>query len=58
MAVAFHDDTAAAVPGETVRDDVEAPHETVIRLDDGRVVRGAACRWLLERTAERLTTPP
>lgn len=43
--VCFHYDTSKKLPGTIVRDDVEAPGETIIQLDDGRFVRGAECHY-------------
>jgi hypothetical protein len=38
--------------GTVVRDDAEAPHKTIIRLDDGRYVMATECQYspLLEPT--------
>jgi hypothetical protein len=47
--VFFHYDTRRSVRGTVVRDDREPPFETIIRLDDGRVVRTAECQYALER---------
>jgi len=33
------------VMGTIVRNDVEAPHQTLIQLDDGRIVRAAECQY-------------
>ncbi len=43
--VTFHYDTARTIPGVVVRDDAEAPWETIIRLDDGRFVRASECQY-------------
>jgi hypothetical protein len=52
--VCFNYDTAHSVSGVIVRDDVEAPYQTIIRLDDGRYVRSVECQYrpLLERKRE------
>ena len=34
-----------AIEGTIVRDDIEAPFETIIQLDDGRFVRGSECQY-------------
>lgn len=34
-----------ALHGTVVRDDVGQPFETIIRLDDGRYVRGVECQY-------------
>lgn len=34
-------------PGTILRDDTEAPGETIIALDDGRVVRAVECQYRL-----------
>jgi hypothetical protein len=31
--------------GEIVRDDMEEPFQTIIKLDDGRVVLGTECQY-------------
>lgn len=33
------------IKGTIIRDDREAPFDTIIQLDDGRVVRGAECHY-------------
>jgi len=38
-------DGERAIAGKVLRDDAEAPLETIIMLVDGRVVRGAECQW-------------
>ena len=43
--VCFHYDTNHCVRGRIVRDDLEEPFETIIRLDDGRYVRGTECQF-------------
>jgi hypothetical protein len=47
--VCFHYETASAVPGVIVRDDAEEPYETIISLDDGRVVRSKECQYTLAK---------
>lgn len=46
--VCFHYDTQNAIGGEIVRDDVEFPAVTIIRLDDGRYVLATECQYSLE----------
>lgn len=45
MKVCFHYDTTKTVGGVCIRDDMEKPFETIIKLDDGRVVRGVECQF-------------
>lgn len=42
--VCFHYDTSRTVGGTVVRDDREPPHEMLIQLDDGPVVRSVECQ--------------
>lgn len=37
--------TQASMTGTIIRDDAEEPFETLIRLDDGRVIRAVECQW-------------
>lgn len=43
--VCFHYDTATRIMGTVIRDDKEEPYETLIKLDDGRVIRGTECQF-------------
>jgi hypothetical protein len=43
--VTFGYDLKRTLAGVIVRDDIEAPWETIIRLDDGRFVRGVECQY-------------
>ena len=43
--VCFHYDTSKLIPGTIIRDDREEPYETLIQLDDGRVMRAAECQY-------------
>lgn len=45
--VCFHYDTSHFVNGTLIRDDREEPFETLIKLDDGRVIRGVECQFSL-----------
>ena len=45
--VCFHYDTSKTISGVVVRDDIESPHETIIQLSDGRLVRGCECQYSL-----------
>ena len=45
--VCFHYNTAHRVLGRIVRDDAEEPYQTIILLDDGRVVLAAECQFNL-----------
>lgn len=46
--VCFHYDTSKTVAGRIIRDDIEEPYETLIQLDNGRVVRGVECQFSLK----------
>jgi hypothetical protein len=43
--VAFRYNLADTVAGVVVRDDVQEPFRTIIRLDDGRHVLGTECQF-------------
>lgn len=43
--VCFKYDTTRWIEGTIIRDDREEPFETLIRLDDGRVIRGTECQY-------------
>ena len=43
--VTFMYDTSRYIPGTIIRDDREEPFETLIRLDDGRVIRATECQY-------------
>ncbi len=43
--VCYHYDISKADMGYIVRDDREEPFETIIKLDNGRYVRGAECQY-------------
>ena len=43
--VCFHYDISHGLKGTVIRDDMEEPFETLIKLDDGRVVRGKECQY-------------
>ena len=43
--VCFHYDTSHWLKGTVIRDDREEPFETLIKLDDGRIVRGVECQY-------------
>ena len=45
--VYFHYDTTKWIMGTVIRDDREEPFETLIRLDDGRMIRGSECQYSL-----------
>ena len=46
--VCFHYDTTKTVEGTIIRDDMEEPFETLIKLDNGRTVRGCECQYSLK----------
>jgi hypothetical protein len=43
--VYFHYDTQTEFLGTIVRDDMESPWHTIIKLDDGRVVLTTECQY-------------
>lgn len=43
--VCFHYDTSSQLQGTIIRDDREEPFETLIKLDDGRIVRADECQY-------------
>lgn len=43
--VIFNRDDGEVFRGIVVRDDVDGPMRTIIRLDDGRVVLAVECQW-------------
>lgn len=43
--VVFHYNTSRPLMGTIVRDDIEEPYETIIKLDDGRYIRGTECQY-------------
>jgi hypothetical protein len=56
--VCFDRDTSKQIGGRMVRDDMEEPWLTVIRLDDGRIVLDSECQFAFgepSRTTRWLT---
>ena len=47
--VIFKYDTSRRIEGTIIRDDREEPFETLIKLDDGRVIRGTECQYSMWR---------
>lgn len=47
--VCFHYDTTKMFGGRIVRDDREEPDETIIQMDDGRIVRAVECQYSISR---------
>ena len=47
--VCFHYDTTKTMMGTILRDDREEPFETIIILDDGRILRGTECQYSIYR---------
>ena len=47
--VCFHYDTSKTMMGTILRDDREEPGETIIVLDDGRILRGTECQFSIYR---------
>jgi hypothetical protein len=43
--VCFHFNPIESIGGTCIRDDSEAPFETIFQLDDGRVVRSTECMY-------------
>jgi len=43
--VIFHYDDAIPCHGEVIRDDMESPFLTIIRLNDGRVILSSECQF-------------
>ncbi len=43
--VCFHYDVSRELLGTIIRDDMQEPFRTIIRLDDGRVVLGTECMY-------------
>lgn len=46
--VCFHYDTSHYIYGTIYRDDSEEPYETLIKLDDGRIIRACECQYSIE----------
>lgn len=46
--VVFNYDLTRRFPGVIVRDDITAPHLTIIGLDDGRYVLATECQYQVE----------
>lgn len=46
--VCFHYDTSQTVDGTIVRDDREEPFETIIKLDNGHIIRGVECQYSIK----------
>ena len=45
VSVCYHYNTNKTHEGTIVRDDKEEPFETIIRLDNGRFLRGTECQY-------------
>lgn len=45
VSVCYHYDTSKTHLGTIVRDDCEEPYETIIKLDNGRYLRGVECQF-------------
>jgi hypothetical protein len=43
--VCYHFDASKIHMGTIVRDDLEEPYETIIKLDNGRYLRGVECQF-------------
>ncbi len=46
--VCFHYDTTVKFFGTIIRDDRADPFETLIKLDDGRVIRATECQYSIK----------
>jgi hypothetical protein len=51
--VTFMHDISRYIPGTIIRDDREEPFETLIRLDDGRVIRGTECQYSMHNEVKQ-----
>lgn len=51
--VTFLYDTSRYITGTIIRDDREEPFETLIRLDDGRVIRGTECQYSMHNEVKQ-----
>lgn len=49
VVVCFDYDTSRTVGGVIVRDDLDAPGELLIQLDDGPIVRAVECQYSYAR---------
>lgn len=45
--VIYNYDTTIKESGTIIRDDIEEPFRTVIKLDDGRILLGSECQFSL-----------
>ena len=45
VSVCYHYDMSKLHYGTIVRDDVEEPWEVIIKLDNGRYIRGVECQY-------------
>lgn len=43
--VCYHFDSSKTHIGTVVRDDIEEPYETIIKLDNGRYLRSVECQF-------------
>lgn len=50
--VCYHYDTSKIHLGTIVRDDLEEPFETIIKLDNGRYLRAVECQFSYIRESE------
>ena len=46
--VCFHYNSKETTNGTIIRDDAEEPFETLIKLDNGHVLRGVECQYSIE----------
>lgn len=50
--VCFHYNLDMRLRGKLLRDDMEAPFVTIIKLEDGRYVLGTECMWSIPLIAK------
>lgn len=47
--VCFYYDTSETIGGVIVRDDMDEPFKTIIKLDDGRFILAGECQYSIAR---------
>jgi hypothetical protein len=48
VSTCYHYDFGNRIGGKIVRDDMESPYETLILLDNGRIIRAVECHYSFE----------
>lgn len=51
--VCFNYDPTQTLQGQIVRDDIEEPHLTIIKLDDGRYILATECQYSVIEYAKK-----